>query len=92
MARSCDVPVCYGGEYGPDLTDVAAFARRSEEEVVALHAGTEYRVYLVGFVPGFAYMAEVDPAIAAPRRASPRTPCRPARSPLPEGRRESTRQ
>jgi inhibitor of KinA len=68
-----EVPVCYGGELGPDLPDVAAFAGCSEEEVVDRHLGRDYRVYLVGFVPGFAYMAEVDPRIAAPRRASPRT-------------------
>jgi inhibitor of KinA len=67
-----DVPVCYGGEYGPDLEDVARFSQRSAEEVVRLHVDREYRVYLVGFVPGFAYMAEVDAAIAAPRRATPR--------------------
>jgi inhibitor of KinA len=68
-----EVPVSYGGEAGPDLADVAAFARCSEAEAIAIHAGREYRVYLVGFVPGFAYMAEVDPRIAAPRRPSPRT-------------------
>ena len=68
-----DVPVCYGGDLGPDLGDVAAFAGCSEAEVIDLHAGREYRVYMVGFVPGFAYMAEVEPRIAAPRRASPRT-------------------
>lgn len=68
-----EVPVRYGGADGPDLTDVAAFAGCSPEEVVARHSSREYRVYLVGFVPGFAYMAEVDPRIAAPRRASPRT-------------------
>jgi inhibitor of KinA len=68
-----DVPVCYGGELGPDLPDVASHAGCSAEEVIALHAGRDYRVYLVGFVPGFAYMAEVDRRIAAPRRASPRT-------------------
>jgi len=68
-----DVPVCYGGDMGPDLADVAAFAACSEAEAIDLHAGREYRVYLVGFVPGFAYMAEVEPKIAAPRRASPRT-------------------
>jgi inhibitor of KinA len=67
-----DVPVCYGGELGPDLPDVARAARCSEEEVVALHTGTVYRVYLVGFVPGFPYMARVDPRLALPRRASPR--------------------
>jgi inhibitor of KinA len=68
-----DVPVCYGGEYGPDLESVAAFAACPSEEVVEMHAAREYRVYLVGFIPGFAYMAEVDPRIAAPRRATPRT-------------------
>jgi inhibitor of KinA len=67
-----DVPVCYGGEFGPDLADVARFAGCSAEEAIDLHTGREYRVYLVGFVPGFAYMAEVEPRIAAPRRASPR--------------------
>ena len=57
----------------PDLADVAAFAGCSEAEVIALHTGRDYRVYMVGFVPGFAYMAEVDPRIAAPRRSTPRT-------------------
>ena len=68
-----DVPVCYGGELGPDLADVAVAAGCSEAEVIALHSGRSYRVYVVGFVPGFPYMAEVDPRIALPRRASPRT-------------------
>jgi inhibitor of KinA len=72
-AAVVDVPVCYGGDLGPDLAEVAAFGGCSEAEVVDLHAGREYRVYMVGFVPGFAYMAEVEPRIAAPRRASPRT-------------------
>jgi inhibitor of KinA len=68
-----NVPVCYEGELAPDLTDVAAFADCSSEDVIALHTGRQYRVYLVGFIPGFAYMAEVDPRIATPRRATPRT-------------------
>lgn len=68
-----DVPVCYGGELGPDLADVAQFGECPDDRVIALHAEREYRVYLVGFVPGFAYMAEVDPRIARPRRSSPRT-------------------
>ena len=68
-----DVPVCYGGDLGPDLADVASFAGCSAEEVVALHSGAIYRVYVVGFVPGFPYMARVDPRLALPRRASPRT-------------------
>jgi inhibitor of KinA len=66
------VPVCYGGEYGPDLVEVAAFAGCSEEAVVERHTGREYRVYMVGFVPGFPYMGTVDDRIAAPRRQSPR--------------------
>ena len=73
MGSLIEVPVVYGGEHGPDLADVAAFAGCSEADAIALHSGREYRVYLVGFVPGFAYMADVDPRIAAPRRRSPRT-------------------
>jgi inhibitor of KinA len=68
-----EVPVCYGGEYGPDLADVAAFAGTSQEEAIAIHCGPVYRVYVVGFVPGFPYMAPVDPRIALPRRSMPRT-------------------
>jgi inhibitor of KinA len=67
-----DVPVCYDQPYGPDLADVAAFAKSSSDEVIACHLAREYRVFVVGFVPGFAYMAPVDPRIAAPRRGSPR--------------------
>ena len=68
-----DVDVCYGGEFGPDLADVAAFANATEEEVIGLHSETTYRVYVVGFVPGFPYMASVHPRLALPRRATPRT-------------------
>ena len=67
-----DVPVCYDEAYGPDLADVAAFGGCSVEEVIAHHLAREYRVFVVGFVPGFAYMASVDDRIAAPRRSSPR--------------------
>jgi inhibitor of KinA len=68
-----EVPVCYGGEFGPDLAEVARFGNCSDEEVIAIHASATYRVYMVGFVPGFAYLAEVDRRIAAPRRSTPRT-------------------
>jgi KipI family sensor histidine kinase inhibitor len=67
-----EVPVCYDGPYGPDLADVAAFGNCSIDEVIERHLALEYRVFVVGFVPGFAYMASVDPRIAAPRRSSPR--------------------
>ena len=68
-----DVPVCYGGEEGPDLAAVAETAGVTEADAIALHSGVTYRVYVVGFVPGFAYMATVDPRLALPRRATPRT-------------------
>jgi inhibitor of KinA len=66
------IPVCYGGELGPDLAEVAGFGETTEEEVVRLHAGGSYRVYMLGFVPGFAYMCPVDSRIAMPRRPTPR--------------------
>jgi inhibitor of KinA len=72
QAREIQVDVCYGGEYGPDLSDVAAYARVSQETVVALHTSVTYRVYMLGFLPGFAYMASVDPRLAVPLRATPR--------------------
>jgi KipI family sensor histidine kinase inhibitor len=67
-----DVPVIYGGDAGPDLAVVAAFGRCSEGDVVRLHASTAYRVYMMGFLPGFAYMGPVDPRIAMPRLEAPR--------------------
>lgn len=68
-----EVPVLYGGENGPDLSFVARHNRISEEEVIRLHTGETYRVYVVGFSPGFAAMGIVPPKIQAPRLASPRT-------------------
>jgi inhibitor of KinA len=67
------IPVQYGGTFGPDLSEVARFAGATESEVVALHTSTAYRVFMLGFVPGFAYMGIVDARIAAPRRPTPRT-------------------
>jgi inhibitor of KinA len=72
VGRLVEVPVCYGGAYGPDVQDVAAFGGCEPADVIRLHLEREYRVYMVGFVPQFAYMAPVDPHLAAPRRASPR--------------------
>jgi len=66
------VPVCYAGEFGPDLAEVAAFAAVSEAEAVRLHTSRMYRVFMLGFVPGFAYMGIVDAHIAAPRLSTPR--------------------
>ena len=66
------VPVCYGGDYGPDLEALATSAQLRPEEAIAAHAGPVYRVYMLGFMPGFAYMAEVDDRICWQRRATPR--------------------
>lgn len=70
--RAIEVPVCYEGELAPDLAEVAAFAACSPEDVIGMHLARVYRVYVIGFVPGFAYLAEVDPRIARPRRPTPR--------------------
>lgn len=71
-ARQVKIPVTYGGEAGPDLGEVARFARLSEDEAAALHAGRDYRVFMLGFLPGFPYMGLVDERIAMPRRDAPR--------------------
>ena len=71
--RTVEVPVCYGGEYGADLADVARFADVSEDEAAALHCASMYRVFMLGFTPGFAYLGTVDARIAMPRKATPRT-------------------
>ena len=67
-----EIPVRYGGDNGPDLADVAALNDLRESEVIELHAGTEYRVFFLGFAPGFAYLGPVSAQIAAPRLAAPR--------------------
>ena len=70
--RIVEVPMAYGGEAGPDLDAVAAFGGCSPQKVIERHASRTYRVFMLGFLPGFAYMASVDETIAAPRRAAPR--------------------
>lgn len=70
--RLVEVPVVYGGEHGPDLAAVAAQAGLSEDEVIRRHTGVVYRVYMLGFVPGFAYMGVVDERLRLPRRETPR--------------------
>jgi KipI family sensor histidine kinase inhibitor len=70
--RHVEVPVAYGGEFGPDLEAVAAFARLTPAQVIERHAAAEYRVFMLGFLPGFAYMGIVAREIAAPRKGIPR--------------------
>ena len=66
------LPVYYSAESGPDLQTLADNAGLSIEEVISIHQQSEYRVYAIGFAPGFAYLGELDPRIAAPRLATPR--------------------
>ena len=66
------LPAYYSTESGPDLEDLAKRADLSVDEVIKIHSEMEYRVYAIGFAPGFAYLGEVDPRIAAPRLSTPR--------------------
>src|SRR5215469_8961137 len=71
-ARFWRVPVCYEGDFAPDLVEVARLTGLAASEVVALHAGTRYHVYMLGFLPGFPYMGDLPAPLALPRRADPR--------------------
>ncbi len=70
--RRVEAPTMYGGDFGPDLESVAEQSQLSPDQVVQLHSQVEYTVYMMGFTPGFPYLGKVDPAIAAPRLATPR--------------------
>lgn len=71
--RLVEIPVCYGAEYGPDLAFVAQHAGLTPQEVVALHSGREYRIYMLGFLPGFPYLGGLDERLFTPRLSTPRT-------------------
>jgi inhibitor of KinA len=71
--RVLEVPVVFGKDSGPDLEDVARLHKLTTEEVVGIFTSATYRVFMLGFLPGFAYMGEVDKRIATPRRQTPRT-------------------
>jgi inhibitor of KinA len=71
--RRVEIPVCYGGDLGPDLDDVARAHEMTPDEVVALHTAGDYLVYMIGFMPGFAYLGGLDERLATPRRDTPRT-------------------
>jgi inhibitor of KinA len=71
-SRTVEIPVCYGGELGPDLLDVAAAKGMTPHQVVELHSSQEYHAYFVGFAPGFAYLGDVPEALVMPRLPTPR--------------------
>lgn len=68
-----EIPVVYGGEWGPDLEFVAQHNNLSIEEVINIHSSTEYLVYMIGFAPGFPYLGGMDSRIATPRKETPRS-------------------
>lgn len=67
-----EIPVLYGGEYGPDLEYVAEYNHMTPEDVIKIHSGGEYLIYMLGFTPGFSYMGGMDDRIATPRLKTPR--------------------
>lgn len=71
-AKLWRVPACYEGEFAPDLPEVARLTGLTPDAVVALHTGTRFHIYMLGFLPGFPYMGDLPQALALPRRADPR--------------------
>ena len=71
--RRVDIPVVYGGKYGPDLDWVAHYHGITPDRVIELHTSRAYHVYMIGFMPGFPYMGELPQGLVTPRRDTPRT-------------------
>jgi inhibitor of KinA len=71
-SRQFEIPVCYGGEHGPDLIEVSTMHAMTPTQVIALHCSATYLVYFLGFVPGFAYLGELPAPLVTPRRPTPR--------------------
>ena len=72
QSQQVEIPVCYGGEFGPDLGEVCAMRGMTPTWAIELHASVEYLVYFLGFVPGFAYLGELPASLVTPRLATPR--------------------
>lgn len=70
--NTVELPVLYGGEFGPDLTFIARHTGLSTEEVIAIHSSSSYLVYMLGFTPGFPYLGGMSSRLATPRLSSPR--------------------
>ncbi|MCX5834637.1 MAG: 5-oxoprolinase subunit PxpB [Deltaproteobacteria bacterium] len=71
--RVVEIPVCYGGEFGPDLEIVADQNHLTIGEVIAIHTSVDYHIYMIGFAPGFCYLGGLDRRLHTPRRKTPRT-------------------
>jgi inhibitor of KinA len=71
--RKIGIPVCYSGSFAPDIEAIAIEKNISVEKLIQLHKDQLYSIYMIGFLPGFPYMGEVNDAIAVPRKTEPRT-------------------
>ncbi|MDJ0710042.1 MAG: 5-oxoprolinase subunit PxpB [Woeseiaceae bacterium] len=81
-----EIPVVYGGDYGPDLDELCAATGLTRDEFIELHTGSEYRVDMVGFTPGFAFIGGLDERLRIPRRAKPRARVEPGSVGIADGR------
>ncbi|GEN51580.1 5-oxoprolinase subunit PxpB [Alkalibacterium pelagium] len=71
--RVVHIPVCYDRSFGPDLEELSRHSGLSIEEIIAVHSGRDYLIYMMGFLPGFAYLGGLDPSLHIPRLDTPRT-------------------
>lgn len=83
--------MCYGGDYGPDLAFVAQHAGLTEQQVIDIHCGRDYRIFMLGFLPGFPYLGGMDERIVCPRLQTPRTKIPAGAVGVAASRRASTR-
>lgn len=72
LPKVIEIPVCYGGEFGPDLDNVSVHSGLTPEEIINIHTSGEYLIYMLGFTPGFSYMGGMDERLATPRHTTPR--------------------
>ncbi len=72
-SETVEIPVCYGGEFGPDIQFVAEHNSITKDDVVRIHSGTEYRIYMIGFTPGFPFLGGLPKELHTPRLETPRS-------------------
>lgn len=72
LHETITIPVCYGGVFGPDLDEVARMHKLTPHEIITLHSAAVYKVYMIGFVPGFAYLGGMPAVLSTPRKPTPR--------------------